>query len=676
MDSRHRSALSASGALDEHHPVFGALLELAMLGPQLHLVVRGAGRDHRKDVLLLVDEDVGDHRARRLDHRLDHAVHLLGPARPEPGRPEGLRELHEIGQRIHVALGIAPAVEELLPLAHHAHIFVVEQEGLHRQPVLHHGRQLLDHHEERRLARDIDDQRIGMGHLHAHRRRKAVAHGAEAARGHPAVGLVELEELGRPHLVLAHLGGEVGVPLPGRLIEPLQRVLRLDGAAGALVAQAVAPAPCLDPAPPGRQRLAIGRGAARLPRGVEGVEREAGVADDGHVHRHVLVDGRGVDVDLHLGRAAREIGEPAGHAVVEARAHGDHQIALGHRHVGLVGAVHPEHPEEQVVGPRIAAEPHQRVGDGVAGAPHQRRQARRRLRPGVDDAAAGVEERAPGRGQQFDRALDRVRVGLAPGPVGGMRHAVARRRAVAIAGDIGRPGHDHVLGQVHDHGAGPAGGRDVIGLADRPAESVDLLHQIVVLGAGPGDADRVGFLEGVVADHVGRHLPGQADHRDAVHERVGEPGDAVGGAGARGDQHRAHLAGGARIALGRVDGALLVPHQDVAQLVLLEDGVVDRQDRAAGIAEHHVHAEIDQSADDQLGPGRLCRSVRLGIRCHDDLPPVRERRRPSLAGESAGPRQCALARTRVGGRRVVPHPMPVNSRRSMRASDSRFDSVL
>ena len=37
------------------------------------------------------------------------------------------------------------------------------------------------------------DQRIGMRDLHAHRGRQAVAHGAEAARGHPAVGLLEME---------------------------------------------------------------------------------------------------------------------------------------------------------------------------------------------------------------------------------------------------------------------------------------------------------------------------------------------------------------------------------------------------------------------------------------------------------------------------------------------------
>ena len=433
-----------------------------------------------------------------------------------------------------------------------------------------------------------------MGHLHAHRGGEAVSHGAQAARGHPAVGLLELQELRRPHLVLAHLGGEVGVPLLCGLVEPLQRVLRLDGVAGVLVAQAVAPAPLVD-LPPPRRHLGVRLRAARLPLGQDGVERETCIADHGDVHRHVLVDGRGVDVDLHLGRAVREIREPAGHAIVEAGAHRDHQIALGHCHVGFVGAVHAEHAEEERVGPRIAAEPHQRVGDGIARAPHQRRETLRRVGPCVDDAAPGIEEGTLGTRQQLDRALDRVRIGRALGPVGAMLQAVARCRTL---GGVERLGHHHVLRQVHDHGAGPAGASDVVGLADHLAEIVDILDEIVVLGAGASDPHRVGFLKRVVADHVGRHLPGQADDRDAVHQRIGEPGDAVGGARPRSDQNRAHLAGGARVAFRRVDRALLVPHQDVAQLVLLEDGVVDGQYRAAGIAEHDVYAEIDQRAND------------------------------------------------------------------------------
>ena len=50
----------------------------------------------------------------------------------------------------------------------------------------------------------------------------------------------------------------------------------------------------------------------------------------------------------------------------------------------------------------------------------------------------------------------------------------------------------------------------------------------------PRDADRVAFLEGVGADQMRRHLAGDADERDRIHHRVGEAGDRVGRAGARG----------------------------------------------------------------------------------------------------------------------------------------------
>ena len=122
-----------------------------------------------------------------------------------------------------------------------------------------------------------------------------------------------------------------------------------------------------------------------------------------------------------------------------------------------------------------------------------------------------------------------------------------------------------------------------------------------MLGAGARDADRVAFLERVVADEVRRHLAGDADERDGIHQRVGEAGDRVGGAGAGGDEHDADLAGGARIAFGRVHGAAFLADEDVLDLVLLEQLVVDRQHGAAGIAEDMLDALIDERREHHLG---------------------------------------------------------------------------
>jgi len=49
---------------------------------------------------------------------------------------------------------------------------------------------------------------------------------------------------------------------------------------------------------------------------------------------------------------------------------------------------------------------------------------------------------------------------------------------------------------------------DVKRLVQHARQILDALHQIVVLGARPGDADRVALLERVVADQVRRHLAG------------------------------------------------------------------------------------------------------------------------------------------------------------------------
>ena len=134
---------------------------------------------------------------------------------------------------------------------------------------------------------------------------------------------------------------------------------------------------------------------------------------------------------------------------------------------------------------------------------------------------------------------------------------------------------------------------------------LDPLHQIIVLGAGPRDADRVAFLERVIADQMGGDLAGDADERDRIHQRVGQTGHRIGGAGAGRDQHRADLAGRARIAFRRMHRALLVAHENVPDFVLLEDRVIDRQDRAAGIAEDVLHALIGEGLDDHFGPGHL-----------------------------------------------------------------------
>ena len=152
----------------------------------------------------------------------------------------------------------------------------------------------------------------------------------------------------------------------------------------------------------------------------------------------------------------------------------------------------------------------------------------------------------------------------------------------------------HVLRDIHQHRAGASGGGDVERLVNDLRQLVEVLHQEVVLGAGARDAEGVGFLEGVAADEFAGDLAGDGDDRNGVHHGVDQAGGQVGGAGAGGGAADADLAGGARVAFGGEGGVLLVTHQHVADLVVVED-VVEGKGDAAGIAEDAIDAFAGQA---------------------------------------------------------------------------------
>ncbi len=168
-------------------------------------------------------------------------------------------------------------------------------------------------------------------------------------------------------------------------------------------------------------------------------------------------------------------------------------------------------------------------------------------------------------------------------------------------------------------------GGDVEGLVDHLGQLVGLAHQPVMLGAGPGDAHRVGLLEAIGADHEGGHLASEDHQRDGIEERVGQAGNRIGRRRARGHQRHARLAGRAGIALGGMDRALFVAHQDVADIVLLEDLVIDRKHGAAGISEYRVHTLILQGLNHHFRSGHLT--------CHASLRSTRHQKKaPGPAG--------------------------------------------
>ena len=154
----------------------------------------------------------------------------------------------------------------------------------------------------------------------------------------------------------------------------------------------------------------------------------------------------------------------------------------------------------------------------------------------------------------------------------------------------------HVLDDVDDDRAGPAGPGDGEGLAHGVRQVADVPHQVVALGDRHGDAGDIDFLEGVLADQRQAHVAGDADDGGRVQIRRGDAGDQVGRPGAGGRKADADLAGRAGIAVRRVAGALFMSRQDMADLVAIGiQLVVYVQNRTARIAEDGIHSLLQQA---------------------------------------------------------------------------------
>ena len=530
-------------------------------------------------------------------------------------------------------------MQQFLPLAHHAHPLVVDDHDLDRQAVLNRRRQLLNVHQDRRLTSHVDAAGAGVTDLHADGSRETVAHGPQPAGGHPAVGLFKAEVLRRPHLMLADFGGNQDIiTVLGQLLQAPERVLGTDLRLALLLreTEAIDTAPLVDLFPPAVEFTGVNVQRLRAPQPDHVFEHVSGIADDRNIDHDVLVDRRGVDINVDLGRIRRELVELAGDAVIEARTDVEHHVTVVHGQIGFVGAVHAQHPNELLIRSRVSPQPHQGVGNRHAGHPGELDQQLRGFWACVDDPAPSVDDRTLGLGQRLNSLLNLSEIALEPRLVG----STADVRLLLV--DVSLV-HQHVFGQVDDNGAGTAGRRDQKGLVNNAGDVFNLLHQIVVLGTGAGDAGGIGFLEGVLSDQMGRHLPGQADNRNRVHERVGQARDSVGRTGAGGHQHTAHFTGRAGIALGRVDRRLLVAHEDVPDRILLKQGIVNRQDCAAGIAEDDFNSLLDQGCDQRFCTGfrithgwfRICREYLgggYGPKGADPMPKAKQTARTGSTG--------------------------------------------
>jgi hypothetical protein len=179
----------------------------------------------------------------------------------------------------------------------------------------------------------------------------------------------------------------------------------------------------------------------------------------------------------------------------------------------------------------------------------------------------------------------------------------------------------HVLRNVDDHRSRTAGARDLERGSQRGFELGRIGDQEHVLGDRAHDAGNRRFLECIAADRGSRHLTADHHDRHRVRHAIAHRRDGVGRARPGRDDAHADLAGRTRIARSHEARALLVGRHDQrhrsvtgrsSALVVYEDGVVGRQDRAAAVTKNGFDTLVGEHLHDDLGARHDLAGERVG----------------------------------------------------------------
>src|ERR1700722_8769332 len=252
-------------------------------------------------------QETVDQVSRALGHwKLAHRVFIQPPRR----NLVRFGDLHKIRIVAQIRLSIIALIKKLLPLPHHAQIFVVDDHHLHRQAETMDRGQLLNVHLKSTVTGNAKHASLGLGQLYAHSRWQSEAHGTQSAGSDKAAWRRRTITLCGPHLVLADIGDYDTVlrQAAEKFVEKANRGLRRPWW---IWPRALGSESHVAPLVPVRQ------GRSRIPHGlVERGNRLGQVSHDGNFASAHAIQLRGIDFKVNDLGEGREAGWIAGDAII------------------------------------------------------------------------------------------------------------------------------------------------------------------------------------------------------------------------------------------------------------------------------------------------------------------------------------------------------------------------
>jgi hypothetical protein len=505
-------------------------------------------------------------------------------------------DVHSIGQLDEVGVGlVSPGetvlVEERLPLGNHSLLLVVQDNDLDTNVELGNGGKLLKRHVEGSVSVNVDNDSVRAGNLGSNGGRKTESHGSKTTGGDHGTGVSPAEVLSSPHLVLSDTGGndDVLLAVGGLVGDLLNDGLGLDHGTGglALVVEGVALLPVGDLGEPLRA------GLDSFDVGEEESQVVGNISLNGLGSLDDLVDVLGHDLEVDNSSTSlsggslggrSELGDVSGDTVIETGSKSEDQVGLLHGQVGVSGSVHSQHVKGLLVQLIESTKSLKGGGDGDLGLLGELLQELRSDGT-LNDTLSSVDDGLLGLGQKVGNALDGVVKVLLVQLLGSEGSSRGVGGELGLEGDgVTEDGSGDILGQVDENGSGTSSGSNLESLVNSSGKLSDVLNHDVPLGAGTGDSDNVGLLEGIGSDSGGGDLSTEDNEGGSVGQGILEGGDNIGGTRSGGDEDDTRLSGGTGVTLGHVSSTLLVSGKNELKVLRVVDGIKNRENSSSRVS--------------------------------------------------------------------------------------------